>query len=74
MTDETGTIKLNDSALKLTAEESDAVKLLCDKNKDGELSGGESHACFDNIILAVSSAEPNENERPTAAAFGDGEL
>ena len=73
-TDETGAIKLNDSALKLTAQEKDAVGLLCDNNKDGELSSGESHACFDNIIVAASSAEPNGNGPPAAAAFGGGEL
>jgi hypothetical protein len=73
-TDETGSIKLNDSALKLTAQERDAVGLLCDKNKDGELSSGESHACFGSIIFADTSAEPNENEPPAASAFGGGEL
>jgi hypothetical protein len=72
--DETGTIKLSDSALKLTAQERDAVGLLCDQNKDGALSSGESHACFDSIIVAASSAEPNENEPPAAPAVGGGEL
>jgi hypothetical protein len=75
VTDETGTIPLNDSALKLTAQERDAVELSCDKNKDGALSSGELHACVDGIIAAASSAEPNENEPPAApAAFGGGEL
>jgi hypothetical protein len=72
--DETGTIKLSDSALKLTAQEKDAVGLLCDKNEDGALSSGEFHACFDSIIVAASSAEPNENEPPAAPAVGGGEL
>jgi hypothetical protein len=71
-THETGTLTLDDSRSKLTAEESDVVMLLCDKNKDGKLNEPESHACFDNIVAAATSAEPNDP--PAAVAFGDGEL
>jgi hypothetical protein len=71
-THETGTLTLDGSGSKLTAEESDVVMLLCDKNKDGKLNEQESHACFDNIVAAATSAEPNDP--PAAVAFGDGEL
>jgi hypothetical protein len=40
----------------LTDEESNAVRLLCDKNKDGKISIDEMKACFDEIAATAVKA------------------